>query len=386
LLDSTPQADRRQRGLERFIRGYLVVILFIAAAAFACWLWSGAGAMRSLQVLTSILVVSCPCASGVALPLAEELATARARRAGVLVREQSLWARLPRVDTIVFDKTGTLTLETLALLNPEGLAQLGKSERGILLDMVCDNLHPAASCLREHLLAGYSRDAASGEATPPTEHIGLGIELGRYRLGRPGWAGEADGDCIFSRDGAVLAAFRFGDELREDAPDEFRELTAHGFTLRILSGDRPGKVAAMAQRLGVPPGHAHGALSPDAKAAWLHQLGTQRTLMIGDGANDSLAFNSSLCTGTPAIDRGLLERKADFYFLGRGLSGIRALLAIAQRRRTAARAVVTFAIAYNAAAIALSIAGKMSPLLAALLMPLSSLATIAIVLALLRRR
>ena len=218
------------------------------------------------------------------------------------------------------------------------------------------------------------------------EQIGLGMELGGYRLGRPGWAGEADGDCIFSCDGRVLAAFRFGDELREDAPDEFRKLQEDGFALHILSGDRAGKVAAMADRLRVPPGHAHGALSPDAKAAWLHELGTQRTLMIGDGANDSLAFNSSLCTGTPAIDRSLLERKADFYFLGRGLGGIRALLVIAHRRRIAARSVVAFAIAYNAAAIALSMAGKMSPLLAAILMPLSGLVTIAIVLVLLRRR
>ena len=108
--------------------------------------------------------------------------------------------------------------------------------------------------------------------------------------------------------------------------------------------------------------------------------------MIGDGANDSLAFNTSLCTGTPAIDRGLLEQKADFYFLGRSLRGIRSLLDIALAKRATVRAVLTFAVTYNIAAVALSISGKMSPLLAAILMPLSSLVTIAIVLAKLRRR
>ena len=107
--------------------------------------------------------------------------------------------------------------------------------------------------------------------------------------------------------------------------------------------------------------------------------------MIGDGANDSLAFNVSLCTGTPAIDRGLLERKADFYFLGRGLRGIRALIAIAARKRRADRAVLTFAIAYNLVAVALSLAGKMTPLLAAILMPLSGLVTIGLVTAFMRR-
>jgi len=386
LLDATPRADRRQRGLERFIRIYLLVVLAIATAAFLGWLWFGGDALRALQVLTSILVVSCPCATGVALPLAEDLATARARRAGVLIRDPGIWGRLPKVDTIVFDKTGTLTLETIALLNPGALETLRADERSILLAMVENNLHPVASCVREQLLAARVQPSAAMQLH---EEIGCGLEshfLGhRWRLGRPGWAGEGEGDCLFTRDGELLAAFRFGDELREDAAAEFQALAAPGRSLHILSGDRAEKVTAIATSVGLPPAQAHGSQSPDDKAAWLRAHGPQRTLMIGDGANDSLAFNESLCTGTPAIDRGLLERKADFYFLGRGLAGIRALFDIALRKRAAVRAVITFAIAYNLVAIALSISGNMSPLLAAILMPLSGLATVAIVLGMLRR-
>ena len=406
LLDATPRADRRQRGLERFIRIYLLVVLTVAITAFAGWLWYGAGILRALQVLTSILVVSCPCATGVALPLAEDLATARARRAGVLIRDAGIWTRLPKVDTIVFDKTGTLTLETIALLNPGVLETLRTEERSLLLAMVEKNLHPVASCLREQLLGSCARQSAcsidkSARAltSAATEVVGCGIEAGHegrtYRLGRPGWARAHDAstdtstvsgaDALFTRDGEVLAAFRFGDELREDAASEFQALAAPGRSLHILSGDRAEKVAAIATNLGLPPEQAHGSQSPDDKAAWLRAHGPQRTLMIGDGANDSLAFNESLCTGTPAIDRGLLERKADFYFLGRGLGGIRALFDIALRKRSAVRTVITFAIAYNLAAIALSISGQMSPLLAAILMPLSGLATVAIVLSMLRR-
>ena len=221
------------------------------------------------------------------------------------------------------------------------------------------------------------------------ESIGLGVELTRdghlYRLGRNGWAADAAGDCIFSRDGECLAAFNFGDELREDAGEEFEALRASGYDLHILSGDNSAKVATMAARLNVEVTRAHGALSPDDKAVRLQEIGSQRTLMIGDGANDSLAFNNSLCTGTPAIDRGLLERKADFYFMGRSLRGIRSLLGIALAKRSTVRAVLGFAIAYNFVAVLLSINGHMSPLLAAILMPLSSLVTIAIVLAKLRR-
>jgi Cu2+-exporting ATPase len=384
MLDTTPQTDRRARGLERFIRIYLVVVMIVGFCAFSYWLGTGAGVIRSLQVLTSILVVSCPCAAGVALPLAEEVATARARRAGVLVREPGVWERLPNVDTVVFDKTGTLTLETLALKNPEVLTALSAEHRAVLMAMVNDNMHPVASCLREHLMATNAGDTAE-----TTEHIGLGVEHVRdghtYRLGRSGWAADGQGDCVFACDGACLAAFFLGDELREDAGEEFSTLRRSGYDLHILSGDNSRKVATMAARLEVPGDHAHGALSPDEKAARLREIGPHRTLMIGDGANDSLAFNTSLCTGTPAIDRGLLEQKADFYFLGRSLRGIRALLDIAVAKRTTVRAVLTFAIAYNICAVALSIGGQMSPLLAAILMPLSSLVTIAIVLAKLPR-
>ena len=386
LLDQTPQADRRARNLERFIRIYLIVVLCVAASAFAGWLIAGGAPLAALQVVTSILVVSCPCAAGVALPLAEQIANNHARRVGVLVRESGLWNRLPKVDTIVFDKTGTLTLETMALANPEALRALDAEHRSIVLGLVENNLHPVATCLREQLLGSGTRPIEFAE--PAVETVGCGLEVmhrGRsYRLGKPGWAGAGSGDTLFSENGSVLAAFRFGDAVRDDAADEFQALQQSGYALHILSGDRPEKVAAMAKQLGLPSSQARGGLSPDDKADALRTLG--RTLMIGDGANDSLAFNVSLCTGTPAIERGLLERKADFYFLGRGLRGIRTLLALARRKQTADRAVLTFAISYNLVAVALAIAGKMTPLLAAILMPLSGLVTIALVFAVLRGR
>jgi Cu2+-exporting ATPase len=290
------------------------------------------------------------------------------------------------VDTIVFDKTGTLTLETMALQNPQAISALEAGERGILLGMVEHSLHPVASCLREQLLGRGTKPAAEMDAA--NDVVGAGLEVhfqgNAYRLGKPGWAGQGTGDSLFTRDGEVLAAFQFGDAVREDAAEEFRALRSRGYGLHILSGDRAEKVARMAVQLGLPGSFALGGLSPDDKAARIGDIGPQRCLMIGDGANDSLAFNTSLCTGTPAIDRGLLERKADFYFLGRGLRGIRALIDIANCKRIADRTVLSFAIAYNVAAVALSILGKMTPLLAAILMPLSGLVTIGLVLVTMR--
>jgi Cu2+-exporting ATPase len=339
-------------------------------------------------VLISVLVVSCPCASGVALPLCRDLATARMRRLGVIIRDGELWSRLDRVRKILFDKTGTLTLEAMSLLNPEALRHLHADERAVLLAMVQDSLHPVSGCLREQLLADGVPPAS---AAPLTETIGFGLEMehagATWRLGRPEWATDRTAetpecgaeDCLFTRDGEPLAAFRFGEEARADAREELAALRAAGREVFILSGDRAAKVAVMADRLGLPRDHCLGELSPDDKAARVRALDAHDTLYLGDGANDSLAFDAAWISGTPAIDRGLLEQKAGFYFLGRGLGGVRALLATAALRRRAAHAVVTFAIAYNAVAVALCLAGRMSPLLAAILMPASSLVSLAIV-------
>jgi len=161
--------------------------------------------------------------------------------------------------------------------------------------------------------------------------------------------------------------------------EEIAALRGRGCAVHILSGDRRAKVAAMADRLHLPHENCQAEMSPQAKAGWLRELDAHDTLYIGDGANDSLAFDAAWCTGTPAIDRGLLEQKAGFYFLGRGLDGVRALLDTAAQRRRTARAVVAFAIAYNVVAISLCLAGKMSPLLGAILMPASSLVSLGIV-------
>jgi Cu2+-exporting ATPase len=208
------------------------------------------------------------------------------------------------------------------------------------------------------------------------EHLGH-----TWSLGRPSWLGvPSSAECVFSRDGHLIAEFHFTESVRADAHSALNAFTERGIDIAILSGDRQEKVERLAAQLGTVP-NALGGLSPDQKAQWLRAHDASRTLMIGDGANDSLAFNEALCTGTPVIDRGLLEHKADFYFLGRSLGGLRSLLEAAALRDKAVRRVITFAIAYNAVAIAICVAGRMSPLAAAILMPLSSLATIGLVLA-----
>jgi P-type Cu2+ transporter len=377
LLQPGERAGERHVLLERIVRGYLIGILVVAALSGLGW-WIGTGdLLRTGAVITAVLVVSCPCAIALAFPLADEIATVALRRRGVFVREGDLWTKLARVRKLVFDKTGTLTLETPALQNPEALSALDAAARSALLALVRDNPHPMSQCLLENLLAAAPVEPLSGSVS---ETVGFGVELGAWSLGRAGWRDNSQGEgTVFARDGEVLARFHFVDTVWPDARMEIDALGAKGFSAFILSGDRKAKVVSLAADLGLHPNHALGELSPSDKALWLDAHGAYDTLMLGDGANDSLAFDRALCRGTPVIHRGVLEQKADFYYLGRGIGGLRALFEVNTIRRRTQIAVLIFSVAYNLIAVGLAVAGRMNPLIAAALMPINSLVTLALV-------
>ncbi|MBK9991660.1 MAG: heavy metal translocating P-type ATPase metal-binding domain-containing protein [Verrucomicrobia bacterium] len=395
----------RQRFLENVIRGYLIAVLVISVGAAIGWGWATGDALRTGAIVTAILVVSCPCAIGLAFPLADELATTALRKRGVFVRVADLWPRLERVQKIVFDKTGTLTLETPALTNPEALCALDAEARAALFTLVSDNLHPVGRCLHEQLLATGRPTLLAGEVT---EIIGAGVMLEsgchRWSLGRSGWGGaekchvlrdtiqettgegvvasagsEAEVGAELACDGLVRARFHFAEKARLDAREEIAALQARDLEVSILSGDRRTKVEALARELGLNPEHVRAEFSPHDKASWIEQHGADDAMMLGDGANDSLAFDQALCRGTPVIHRGLLAQKADFYYLGRGIGGIRSLFEVNDARRRTHRWLLVFSISYNLLAVGMAVSDHMNPLVAAILMPLSSLLSLAIV-------
>lgn len=386
LLQETNRVGARQALLERIVQGYIIGVLVVAAGAGMGWWWATGDALRTAAVVTAILVVSCPCAIGLAFPLTDEMATVALRRRGVFVREEDLWAKLHRVRHVVFDKTGTLTLETPVLSNRDALRDLDPEARSALFALVRDNPHPICECLRAELLASGPCDPLVGEVT---ETVGKGISLGYWSLGKSGWMSEGvpsseretDGpaDAVLIDGKRTVATFRFVDRPRSDARQEIAALQALGLSVCILSGDRSEKVMALAGELGLSRDQAIGNASPDDKRAWLESHGADRTLMLGDGANDSFAFDSALCRGTPVIHRGVLERKADFYYLGRGISGIRAMFEVDRVRRRTHWAIMCFSVAYNVSAVGLAVCGHMNPLIAAVVMPLNSLLTLGLV-------
>ena len=393
LFRPTGRDEFRHRLLERVVTGYLVGIFLVATATgLGWWLVSHDGA-HTWAAVTAVLVVSCPCAIGLAYPLADEMATVALRRYGVFVREGDVWPRLARIRHLIFDKTGTLTLETPQLANPEALAALTPAARAALLALVRDNAHPVSQALFEHLLAGGGPGGQTLVSGDIAEEPGFGVTLQadgvRWSLGRPGWggggspagrdtAGEGH-DTEFAADGVVLARFRFVDSVRADAVEELAALQREGFDTYILSGDRPEKVAAMAEALHLPPGQAIASATPTEKAEWVRRLDRQDTLMLGDGANDSLAFDAAFARGTPVIHRGVLEAKSDFYYLGRGLGGLRKLFAVNSTRVRTQTGLIAFSVIYNLTTVSFAAFGRMNPLIAAVIMPASSLLSLAIV-------
>jgi len=375
------ETEHRNPLLERIVQGYLIGILAVAALAGLFWGFHTGDLLKTGAIVTAILVVSCPCAIGLAFPLAEEIASVALRRRGVFVRSPRLWSLLHKVRKLVFDKTGTLTLETPVLQNPEDLAALSTDAQKALYTLIRDNPHPVSQCLLEALLAsGPTPTPLEGEVL---EEIGCGVSLGPWSLGKSGWKTNAPENAqkgtVLAYDGKPLATFHLRDSIRSDAPEEISKLRALGLEAHILSGDAAHKVEHTAAQLGLPRENGHGQMSPQDKAQWLRVHAPNDALMLGDGLNDSLAFDAALLRGTPVIHRGTLAQKADFYYLGRGIGGIRALFEVNAIRRRAERVILIFSVSYNLLAVGFAAFGYINPLIAAILMPVNSLLTLALV-------
>lgn len=394
LLSRLTATDRRSvriPALEKLLRFYLSAVILIGIVGFIV-AFQSQGAASALQIMISVFVVSCPCALGVAIPYADELAGSRMERMGVFIRENLLWSRLKSIRTIIFDKTGTLTLERPVLQNPEAIETLENSARQALAFLTHDSLHPVSRSLLEALGLDGQDCLRSADLPEINDQPGAGrfyeSDGETWSLGRPDWIpgrhvsvseNPSPHDAELRCDGEVIGSFVFRESLRPDAVAALEALRKRNYRLVILSGDRPEKVAAAAKLLQIPHDDAHAALQPAEKEEIVRKIDHHDTLFLGDGANYSLAFNAAWATGTPVVDRSLLESKADFFFLGKGLRFLPALLSMAKVRTHTIKAAFIFALIYNAAAITFALLGHMSPLVAAIIMPLSSAISLMIV-------
>lgn len=366
---------------QSFWRRYSVLYVFgvftLSALGAALW-WEEP--RRAAEVAVACLIVTCPCAFGLALPLAQDLVYAGLRRRGVFVRRATLLERAPFVRRVLFDKTGTLTRDRLQLDEPSraALRDLDPFALLALYNLAACSSHPRSRAItraiEENGFVVSLIDARCEET--PGEGVRGTIAGRAVRLGRGGDVAGAVSGAVLAIDGRTTATFDFEEETWPDAPREVAALIREGYEVHLLSGDRTARVEALAAQLQIPQVHARGDLTPEAKAAVVAALDRGDTLMVGDGLNDGPGFDRAFCTGTPAVDRAHLSARADFYFTGEGVSAVRLVLGAARRFRKVVRANLAVALAYNVAAVGFALAGRIDPIMAALLMPASSLTVV----------
>jgi Cu2+-exporting ATPase len=390
LLQTSEQTARSSL-MEKILRYYLTSVFFLGIGGGLAHFISGASLATAVQVTISVFVISCPCALGVALPLADELASGRMRALGVFIRKPAFWSRIRQIKTIFFDKTGTLTMDLPDLVNAGQLDALDDQSCTFLTQLGSHSRHPLSRSVMRSLGLRGQRLLEQAKVNDPlkvNDIPGLGTYLttsmgNTWSLGKCGWDGMSSDPinatltgCELRCDGQLISHFQFKEALRPEAAETLHQLRNHH--PHILSGDHNERVSHIAKLLGIQPEHVHAGLSPDDKADLVRKIDPDHSLFLGDGANDSLAFDAATITGAVA-GRGLLEAKADFYFLSSGLHFIPAMFQLAKKHAGAVRAVFAFSLCYNLIAVAVCLAGFMNPLIAAILMPLSSIVSLTLV-------
>ena len=379
-LMETAEAGRTayRRIADRAARLYAPVIHVTAFATFVGWMILTGDAHRAITVAIAVLIITCPCALGLAVPMVQVVAARRLFEHGIMVKDGGALERLAEADHVVFDKTGTLTRGVPQLVDADGIAP---DSLAVAAAMASRSRHPysqaiAAEGLRRHVpavaLAGIG------------EHAGAGLEarLGDkvYRLGRADWALPAGQDggpgVVLTEDGRLLCRFAFEDGLRAGAVEAVAALKAKGMPVEIVSGDHREPVHRIASSLDVP---WLAGVSPAAKVDRIATLATAggNVLMVGDGLNDTPALAAAHVSMAPASAADIGRNAADIVFLRDDLQAVPQAIEIARAARELVRQNLLLAVAYNALAVPIAVLGQVTPLVAAIAMSASSVLVVA---------
>ncbi|MFE3836684.1 heavy metal translocating P-type ATPase [Pseudogemmobacter sonorensis] len=360
---------------DRASKLYSPLVHILSFSAFGYWMWATGGDIRyAVNISAAVLIITCPCALGLAVPAVITAASGKLFRKGLLIKQGTALERLAEVDTVVFDKTGTLTMGTPEALNLDSHPAPAVE---VALALAGASSHPLALALAEAARAKGYRPARVEEIR---EAPGYGIEGlwkgRRVRLGRAEWCGAegvAETATYLSTGEGAARAFTFADRLRPGAVEVMAALSAAGHKVVLLSGDNPAAVGALAERLGIADWQA-GVL-PAEKSAHVARLKSEgaKVLMVGDGLNDTAALAEAHVSISPATALDAARAASDIVLLGRDMAPIADALRIS--RQTTKRIVENFQISagYNVIAVPLALVGLCTPLAAALAMSLSSI-------------
>jgi P-type Cu2+ transporter len=393
LMEAAEGGRARYRKIaDRAAEIYAPAVHILAAAAFLGWMLYSGDWQHALTVAIAVLIITCPCALGLAVPVVQVVAAGRLFANGIMVKDGSAMERLAEVDTVLFDKTGTLTLGKPKLVNR---SDVSSNHLGIASALAANSRHPLSQALVQAVGAGKAKFDVVREIA------GAGLEAengeGLWRLGSAVFAAPDDAaalaaddaagpQTVLSLNGKMIAVFRFEDELRRDVAASLKALKAKRMLTGILSGDRESVVRALAQKLQINFWRA--GLSPKGKveeirAAAAHE---HKVLMVGDGINDAPALSAAHVSMAPATASDVGRQAADFVFLHESLSAVPLAIEVSRKAGGLIRQNFGFAIAYNAVFVPLALAGIATPLIAAIAMSTSSIVVVVNALRLSSRR
>lgn len=380
-----------QRVADKAAAIYAPVVHIAALATFIGWMLAGQSAEHSLYIAISVLIITCPCALGLAVPVVQVVANAIAYRQGVLMKDGGALERLGQVDAVYFDKTGTLTT---GVPEPRGQFFAAEALLPMASCLAMGSLHPLSKALCQ--LGGAADQCGKmAELTRVREVPGEGLEgyVGekRYRIGKRDWCeipAAIQADVSSSENGSQLmlwvslskpgadliyGLFTFQDDVRPGAAYLTAALKAAHLPLTLLSGDRVEATACMAQSLGIEA--YHGEMKPQDKAEMIKAAGQrgEKVLMIGDGINDGPSLKAAYVSASLQSASDVAQVTAGFVIMGRALTPLAGLFKLAHKTKWLVRENFALAAIYNLIAVPLAVMGGVTPIVAAIAMSASSI-------------
>ena len=406
-----------QRLADRISSVFVPIVTVLAIATFAGWYYTGSSLTQSISIAITVLVIACPCALGLATPVALLVASGRGAARGIVLREPRVLEVARNVDTVVFDKTGTLTegvmLVQEATISTAAGAVLGRSFAEIVTaqNIVGSagaieslNNHPIALSITKYALANAGQAISSRptfavsdfSVTPGSGAAGRVSISGQspvVLIGSPAAVahsstefhieissaierGQAAGLtlAVLAWDGVALAVFAVGDQLKSDAAATVAELQNMGITPWLVTGDSSEVAASVATTVGIDAAHVVSHAMPETKLEIVERMKSEghTVLMIGDGINDAAALtaaNLSMAMGT-GTDTAI--NSADITLMNTGLGSVISALKLSKKTLKIIRLNMGWALIYNVIGIPIAAAGLLSPLYAAAAMAASS--------------
>jgi Cu+-exporting ATPase len=401
-----------QRLADRISAVFVPIVTVLSIVTFAAWYYSGYSLTQSISVAITVLVIACPCALGLATPVALLVASGRGAQRGIVLREPRVLEVARNVDTVVFDKTGTLTEGVMNVQNATISAAAGSVLGASFASLVNEttilssanaiesaNSHPVALAISRYALAGGAKNVVATDfsVTPGSGAAGrvnLGSQSPVVLIGSPAAvahsctefhpeikaavaAGQSAGltVAVLAWDGVALAVFAVGDQLKSDAAQTVSALQSMGITPWLVTGDSAEVAASVALTVGIDSEHVVSAAMPETKLQIVEKLKSEGrcVLMIGDGINDAAALTAADLSMAMGTGTDTAISSADITLMNSGLGSVISALKLSQKTLKIIRLNMGWALIYNVIGLPIAALGYLQPIYAAGAMALSSL-------------